>query len=113
MRYIDLSAGLRLELELVFDGLFAEIRREFEKQLSSLEKEVYEEGEEPPTSSEILDDVLDHMGDAAPLGFVEFLDALDLAGWDLVRRPPLTTRKKSAKTRKPRVKKLLEPKRCR
>lgn len=111
MRYIDLNAGSRVELERVFDELFAEIRREFTHHLAVLEKEERDEDDEPPSSLEILDGVLDWAGDVAPLGFVEFLDALDLAGWDLVRRLPLTTRKRSGKTRKPRVRKLLEPQR--
>jgi hypothetical protein len=107
--YLDLRPGDLAELMGVFEEIFDEVRAAFARRVSALDEEERDEGEDPPTPLELLVDVFDWEGDAAPVGFVEFLDALDRAGWELTRLGPrarLTSQGGSAKTRGPRVKRL-------
>jgi hypothetical protein len=90
-----------MELRGPFAEALEELRREFERFVAGLEKGKDEDGNEwEPV--EILEEVI---ADGVP-GLREFVDALDRAGWDLVRRSRLPAAKTSGKLRKPRIKRI-------
>lgn len=110
--------SLRVEIEEVFfESVVSEIYREIVRKLKAAEKAIDEDNKEREADEEpcevdleaIVDDVLDpeRYDRGFPIGLEDFVDALDRAGWEL-RRRRLTSSKRSAKTRKPRIRRLAE-----
>lgn len=117
---LTMRPSLRVEIEeAFFESVVSEIFREFVSAIADAQRELeinnkdLDVDEEPEVVGfddlkEIAEEVLDsgRRGFGFPIGLADFVDALDRAGWDL-RRRRLTSSKKSVKTRKPRIRRLL------
>lgn len=111
--FLSMSASDRMELEGIYAEFYREeirepLRREFARAVKENEQDPDDPDPEfvPETPTEMLENALEV--DEAP-GLEGLVDALDRAGWELVRLGPrarLTSGGGSARIGKPRIKRL-------